>query len=259
MFRQSLIAAAALFSLGSTAVLADDIRVRIDGEPARLGAFGPKEINGRVLVPMRGVFERLGADVEWNPDAQMVTAIRNDTNIQLAIGSRFAEVNGQRIAMDVPAMEIAGSTYIPLRFVSETLGSDVTWDRQTATVFINTGERVASRPYRRSHAYHSVNALGNSWLPTVTSVTDNLSDGILHAGQTVRVTMKATAGGKGYFRIRGIFGEIKMQETEPGVYTGTWTEQNGLDHTVDKKDILAFVLVGDRATAEINPGQSFQK
>src|SRR5258705_5158000 len=157
MFRQSLIAAAVLFSIGSTAALADDIRVRIDGEPAHLGAYGPKEVNGRVLVPMRGVFERLGADVEWNSGAQMVTAIRNDTNIQLAIGSRFAQLNGQRVAMDVPAMVIAGSTYIPLRFVSETLGSDVTWDRRTATVLINTGERVASRPYRRSHAYRSVN------------------------------------------------------------------------------------------------------
>src|SRR5258708_8261216 len=208
---------------------------------------------------MGRVLEGWGGEVEGNWEAEMVTAIRNDTNIQLAIGSRFAEVNGQRVAMDVPAMVIAGSTYIPLRFVSETLGSDVTWEERTATVFINAGERVAARPYQRFHAYHNVNALGNAWLPTINSVTDNLDDGMLHAGQTVRVTMKATAGGKGYFRIRGIFGEIKMQETEPGTYVGTWTEQDGLRHLVDKKDILAFVLVGDRATAEINPGQSFQR
>jgi len=245
--------------MGSTAALADDIRVSINGRTVGMGAYGPMERNGRVMVPMRGVFERLGANVEWNPGARMVTATRGDTNVELTLGSRFALVNGERVAMDVPAMEIAGSTYIPLRFVSEALGSDVTWDRKAATVFIDTGERVAVRPYRRFNAYRSVNSYGSGWLPSVYSVTDNLDNGILHAGQTVRVTMKATPGGKGYFRIRGIFGEIKMQEIEPGLYEGTWTENEGQTHQVDNKDILAFVLVGDRATAEINPGQTFQK
>jgi hypothetical protein len=253
MFRRSLIAAAVLLSMGSTAALADDIRVCINGEIVGMGAYGSMQHNGRVMVPMRGVFERLGAYVEWNPDSRMVTATRGDTNVELTIGSRFAEVNGENVAMDVPAMEIAGSTYIPLRFVSEALGSDVTWDRRTATVFIDTGERVAVRPYRRFHAYRS-SIYPAGWLPTVSSVTDNLYNGCIHAGQTVKVTMNATAGGKAWFRIRGVFGESKMDEVSPGVYVGTWTEPNGREYRVNNDDILAFVLIGDRASAEFSPG-----
>jgi len=84
------------------------------------------EINGRLLVPVRGVFESLGAVVEWNPAEEAVTINDGTTFIAMWVGSSLAMVNGYEVQLDVPAQMIGGArVYIPLRFVGEALGSDV--------------------------------------------------------------------------------------------------------------------------------------
>jgi len=65
--------------------------------------------------------------------------------------------------------------------------------------------------------------------------------------------MRATAGGRVFFRIRGVMGEQKMEETSPGVYEITWRSPEAREYRVNTADFLAFVVVGDRATAEKSP------
>ena len=77
--------------------------------------------------------------------------------------------------------------------------------------------------------------------------------GKLISGETIQITMRATPGGKGFFRIQGVVGERKMQETSAGVYEGTWRAPAGRNFRVNRADILAFVVVGERATAEKTP------
>lgn len=96
---------------------------------------------GRTLVPMRRVFEILGAQVTWNEAEQCVTAVKGITEIKLYIGSSTAYKNGQPVQLEVPAeiMASTGRTMVPLRFVSEALGGSVNWTGATRTINIDTG------------------------------------------------------------------------------------------------------------------------
>ncbi|HEV8339373.1 MAG TPA: copper amine oxidase N-terminal domain-containing protein [bacterium] len=118
------------------------ISVVLDGEPILLDV-PPIQIEGRILVPLRGIFERLGAKVNFDADTQTVTATREKVTIILHLGSREARVGDRIATLDVPPLALRGRTYVPLRFVSEALGSRVDWDEQTRTVLIYS---VAPRP-----------------------------------------------------------------------------------------------------------------
>ena len=84
--------------------------------------------NGRTLVPLRAIFEKIGAEVEWDGDTQTVTATKGDITVALTIDSTAATKNGETIALDVPAKIISGRTLVPVRFVSDCFGVDVAWD-----------------------------------------------------------------------------------------------------------------------------------
>lgn len=116
-------------------VRAQAVQVLIDGSPVIFDQ-PPVVVGGRVLVPLRGVFERLGAFVQWNPANNSVLASRGSTQVQLTIGSRQAFVNGRQVLLDVPAMIVGGRTLVPLRFVSEAMGARVDWDPASRTVMI---------------------------------------------------------------------------------------------------------------------------
>src|SRR6185369_15146080 len=84
-----------------------EIRVNVNGQRINFDTVGPRTYNGRVLVPLRGVLESLAATVEWDEERQTVVATKDQTTIQLPIGSRFATINNERVRLDAPAMTIA--------------------------------------------------------------------------------------------------------------------------------------------------------
>lgn len=92
--------------------------------------------DGRTLVPLRAIFEGLGADVQWDDGTRTVTAFRESDQIRLQIGSRTAYRNGSPVSLDVPAKIIEGRTMVPLRFVSESLGAEVGWNGTTRVITI---------------------------------------------------------------------------------------------------------------------------
>lgn len=102
--------------------------------------------NGRTLIPVRLVSEALNADVQWVNETRQVIIRLDDDVIVLTLGSAVATVNGQQeeLPSGVPAMGVvlpgsnAGSTMVPLRFVSEMLGAQVAWDNNTFTAAITT-------------------------------------------------------------------------------------------------------------------------
>ncbi len=122
-----------------TVTSAPYVRVFVDGQPVSFDV-PPIVALGRVLVPLRGVFNRLGAVVTWDPGTQTVLAARGDTSITLRIGDTEAHINGQPTLMDVPALLVDGRTMVPLRFISQALGSQVSWDAASTTV------QIASEP-----------------------------------------------------------------------------------------------------------------
>jgi len=92
--------------------------------------------NNTTLVPLRAIFESLGATVEWNDQTQTVTAIKTGTQIKLTLGQATAYKNGSPVSLAVPAKSINNRTMVPLRFVSEALGAQVNWDGYTQTITI---------------------------------------------------------------------------------------------------------------------------
>lgn len=93
-------------------------------------------VNDRTLVPLRGIFEALGAKVEWDGENQMVLAEKGSVSISLKIGSNAMNVNSDVVELDVPAQIIDDRTLVPARAISEALGCNVEWDGNTRTVYI---------------------------------------------------------------------------------------------------------------------------
>lgn len=94
--------------------------------------------NGRTIVPLRGIFESLGASVAWDSKKQLVTAHHAKTKISLTIGSKSPQVNGKVVAIDAAAKVVKGSTFVPLRFVSESLGATVKYDSNNSKIEITS-------------------------------------------------------------------------------------------------------------------------
>jgi len=92
--------------------------------------------NGRTLVPLRAIFEKIGATVEWDGNTQTVKATKGDTSISLTINNTTAYKNGQPITLDVPAKILNGRTLVPVRFVADCFGVDVQWVQETQTVLL---------------------------------------------------------------------------------------------------------------------------
>ena len=93
--------------------------------------------SGRTLVPVRAIFEALGAKIDWDGTTQTVTATKGGNVVQLQIGNLVAKSNGEEEFLDVPAKIVNDMTFVPARFAGEIFGASVVWDGNTNSVVIN--------------------------------------------------------------------------------------------------------------------------
>jgi len=115
-----------------------EIRVLIGGNAVEFDV-PPQIISGRTLVPMRAIFEALGAEVEWDGITQTVTAhTRWPQVIKLTVGSTEISIDGRVSQMDIAPIIQNGRTLVPVRFIAQTLGYEVFWDAANSDVLINT-------------------------------------------------------------------------------------------------------------------------
>ena len=122
-----------LISKGS---FSESIKVNLNGKDLLL----PEEpfiIEGRTMVPLRAAFEAFGAKIEWDNSSRQVTGILRDKIIKLTIDNNIGNVNGQDVLLDVPGTIKNDITFVPVRFIGESLGAHVTWDSENRTVLIN--------------------------------------------------------------------------------------------------------------------------
>lgn len=100
----------------------------------------PYITNERTMVPFRALFERAGASVMWDGDTKTVVAVKKNgektTAITLQIGNKIAFVDNVEYELDAPAEITNDFTYVPLRFIMQSLGADVEWNQDTYTVNI---------------------------------------------------------------------------------------------------------------------------
>lgn len=130
---------------GISAFAEENVNVKLNDE---LLVFDtqPQIINDRTLVPMRKIFEEIGAQVQW--DDGTVNASYNDTEITLTVGDKTAVIKKaddiQNIILDTEPMLINDRTLVPLRFVGESLGLNVAWDENEQTVYLCKYEKPAA-------------------------------------------------------------------------------------------------------------------
>ena len=147
----SLAALAIVLSAALPAPAESALRVVIGGHEVPLER-PPLIIDGRVFVPVRGLFEQLGATLAWeDPATHAVIVSRNGpagggTQVRLMAGSRQAFINDSPVTLDAAPIVVAGRVYVPLRFVGEALGAVVAWDPGLHIVSITPGPAPPSSP-----------------------------------------------------------------------------------------------------------------
>ena len=249
-FSVATMAAMLLLGMCSVAARADAPAIVVNGQTASFDQ-PPIEQAGRVFVPLRGVFEQLGATVVY--DNGLINANGNGRSISLHIGSTQAMVNGQTQMLDVAPFMIGGRTLVPLRFVAQALGATVTWDQNSNTVRINGGGRGNGNGNGNGNDNGRPNFLsalspssgtsvqGSFWLTGTTrpnatvAIVANARTGIIAglfgANGDQRSQTTTTADANGNFRVRlnasGLYRggtlTLRLRSTAPDGSTATQT------------------------------------
>lgn len=133
-----------IFSSFMVPTLASDgIKVLVDNETVEFDV-PPQIINGRTMVPMRSIFEKLGAKVEWDGLNKAIHAKKDNKLIVMHIGKNNMDIDGNSISLDTPATIVDGRTLVPVRAVAESFNCDVDWDNDSKTVKISQSTDVSS-------------------------------------------------------------------------------------------------------------------
>lgn len=151
------------FALSSfTVVASNDIKVLLDGTPINFDV-PPQIIDGRTMVPMRAIFEVMGATVDWDENKKSIGAIKGSTLIIMVIGEKtYLSKNGVS-TLDVPPQIINGRTLVPARAVAECFDCNVTWDNASRTVLITTSNNSKNNNVSKFYS--------NTTIPTYESIT----------------------------------------------------------------------------------------
>lgn len=126
----------------------DNISVELDGTPIEFDV-NPQIIDGRTMVPLRKIFEEIGALVKWDDDTQTVAARKSSKTVTLSIGSSELNIDkgdtdsegnpvSETVTLDVPAQIVSGRTLVPARAISESFGLNVDWDEDSKKVIITS-------------------------------------------------------------------------------------------------------------------------
>lgn len=116
--------------------------VTIDGVNQSFHQSAVVTSEGNTFVPMRAIFEKLGATVKWDQNTKTATAAKGKTVVKLTIGKTTATVNGKSVTLTAAAITLNGNTMVPLRFIAEALGATIGWENATQTAIITSAEKL---------------------------------------------------------------------------------------------------------------------
>lgn len=158
------------------------VRVTLDGAELVFDIPG-QIINNRTMVPFRGIFEALGATVDWDETTQTVTAVRGQDSVELTIASTVVKWRRSIIRADVAPVVVDGRTLIPLRFIGQALGTYVGWDGNTRTVILKRRpeDPVLARGIEVVHlnscmVCHTIHGVGGNTGPVLNGVAQRYSE-----------------------------------------------------------------------------------
>ena len=224
----------------SMAAFAADITVTLNGEVVDCESYGSPAtiVEGRTLVPLRAIFEALGATVEWDQATKTVSSTLGSDSISLAVGSTTLVKNGEDITLDVPAQIINSRTMVPARAVAEAYGVGVEWDAASRTVILTqVVEEKSETPADGVVKYSAAYVTGSNGLQTVADPADASNDVFF---------MESNAGEKtswNYFWMPGEFKPGERYIVNFDVYLDT--DALGNEITVEKPSVGICFSYGD--------------
>lgn len=113
------------------------LKIQVNGRQINFDSPPYIDNNNRTMVPIRFIIEELGASISWDGEEQKVNISFNNKEVTLWIGKNTAKMNGSELKMDTQPVLKDARTLVPLRFISEAIGSEVGWDEKTNIVSIN--------------------------------------------------------------------------------------------------------------------------
>ncbi|QPQ32420.1 stalk domain-containing protein [Lysinibacillus sp. JNUCC 51] len=131
----------------------NNVSININGETLKV-ADPIVNKSDYLFLPMRALYEAVGASVDWKKETLTASAIRNGKLVDLTIGSNTALVDGQKMPMVVAPFMYKDRTYMPLRFVSENFGGNVNWNPTTQTVDISLTDETPGKPQGDPYILH---------------------------------------------------------------------------------------------------------
>ncbi len=135
--------AALLFALlmFGTGALADEITVIVNGNKIE-SDVPAMVINDRTMLPMRAIFEELGANVTWIGEEKLIFATEGPNMVVMQIDNpimsvqRIGEEGIEAVELDTAPFVYNDRTLVPVRAAAEALEATVQWDDETKTVTI---------------------------------------------------------------------------------------------------------------------------
>ena len=112
----------------------------IDGQKINFD-IPPQSINNRTMVPIRAIFESMGATVEWDEITKTATSKKDDITVKMTLNSTTEYINNVPFEMDVTPVIINGRLLAPARYVAEAFGYKVKWDEKTNSVLISKNDK----------------------------------------------------------------------------------------------------------------------
>lgn len=185
-----------LFISGAAALLmsvscfAQDINVSLNGTIVNFPNQKPVVVEGRTLIPLRGVFDNMGYSIGWNGNTKTVTLKKDNETIVINIGENKYYLNGNAHTIDVPAQIINGSTMLPLRAIADATGADVLWDAKTKIATIIDSDSAPT-----SAQYGQVNVNSKQEADYISSYTNLMKDFNTTAMEFINLINQINASG----------------------------------------------------------------
>lgn len=127
--------------LSAVQAAGSSVKVTINGQSLSFDEK-PRMVSGRTMVPYRTIAEALGGKVKFDSKAKKATITKGSQTVELTLGSKTAKINGKSASLDAAPYNANGTVLVPLRFVGESLGVWVNWNKSTTTASLLTKKTI---------------------------------------------------------------------------------------------------------------------
>ena len=122
------------------------IKIELNGKEIKTDV-APQVKAERTFVPLRFVSEALGYRVDWKQEDQSVDISKGQEKLTLWLGKKTLKSNKKEMTMDIAPYASQERTFVPLRFVAENLGVQVTWDQENYRVILKDQEEKTAKSF----------------------------------------------------------------------------------------------------------------